>query len=263
MLHDEFWDEDRLSSRYRRRTLGRWTPSTTGTKQTACGFWSSSITAVTRIIGSTGSANDVRHYLVVARFWAPSGPPPSTARSRAGGGSGAQLRWASYVPPDLATAMSLAVAARLAATPETNRHTSIHQRVEHAAARRKLERPPVAASRATASQERPGWHSLRRNGLAAGHGEASGIGIHVTSPWPPKTPPSRPVNRRTTRQIDTNETRPRFFPTPFLPSVSSVSAFPAPFPVSGSGLDLGRSHAGTHALGRGGSVRHAPFDHFV
>jgi hypothetical protein len=58
--------------------------------------------------------------------------------------------------------------------------------------------------------ERPGWHSLRRNGLAAGHGEASGIGIHVTSPWPPKTPPSRPVNRRTTRQIDTNETRPRF-----------------------------------------------------
>ena len=58
--------------------------------------------------------------------------------------------------------------------------------------------------------ERPGWHSLRRNGLAAGHGEASGIGIHVTSPWPPKTPPSRPVNGRTTRQIDTNETRPRF-----------------------------------------------------
>jgi len=30
--------------------------------------------------------------------------------------------------------------------------------------------------------ERPGWHSLRRNGLAAGHGEATGIGIHVTSP---------------------------------------------------------------------------------
>ncbi len=60
--------------------------------------------------------------------------------------------------------------------------------------------------------ERPGWHSLRRNGLAAGHGEASEIGIHVTSPWPPKTPPSRPVNGRTTRQIDTNETRPRFRP---------------------------------------------------
>jgi hypothetical protein len=60
--------------------------------------------------------------------------------------------------------------------------------------------------------ERPGWHSLRRNGLAAGHGEASGIGIHVTSPWPPKTPPSRPLNGRTTRQIDTNETRPRFRP---------------------------------------------------
>ena len=58
--------------------------------------------------------------------------------------------------------------------------------------------------------ERPGWHSLRRNGLAAGHGDASGMGIHVTSPWPPKTPPSRPVNGRTTRQIDTNETRPRF-----------------------------------------------------
>jgi len=58
--------------------------------------------------------------------------------------------------------------------------------------------------------ERPGWHSLRRNSLAAGHGEASGIGIHVTSPWPPKTPPSRPLNGRTTRQIDTNETRPRF-----------------------------------------------------
>jgi hypothetical protein len=58
--------------------------------------------------------------------------------------------------------------------------------------------------------ERPGWHSLRRNGLAAGHGEASGIGIHVTSPWPPKTSPSRPVNGRTTQQIDTNETRPRF-----------------------------------------------------
>ncbi len=56
--------------------------------------------------------------------------------------------------------------------------------------------------------ERPGWHSLRRNGLTAGHGEASGIGIHVTSPRPPETPPSRPVNRRTTRQIDTNETRP-------------------------------------------------------
>ena len=54
--------------------------------------------------------------------------------------------------------------------------------------------------------ERPGWHSLRRSGLAAGHGEASGIGIHVTSPWLPKTPPSRPVNGRTTRQIDTNET---------------------------------------------------------
>jgi hypothetical protein len=63
--------------------------------------------------------------------------------------------------------------------------------------------------------ERPGWHSLRRNGLAAGHGEASGIGIHVTSPWPPKTRPSRPVNGRTTRQIDTNETRPRFSSTPF------------------------------------------------
>jgi hypothetical protein len=60
--------------------------------------------------------------------------------------------------------------------------------------------------------ERPGWHSLRRNGLAAGHGEASGIGIHVTSPWPPKTRPSRPVNGRTTRQIDTKETRPRFRP---------------------------------------------------
>jgi hypothetical protein len=29
------------------------------------------------------------------------------------------------------------------------------------------------------------------------------------------------------------------------------------------GLDLGRSHARTGALGRGGSVRHAPFDHFV
>jgi hypothetical protein len=58
--------------------------------------------------------------------------------------------------------------------------------------------------------KRPGWHSLRRNALAAGHGEASGIGIHVTSPWPPKTPPSRPVNGRTTRQIDPNETRPRF-----------------------------------------------------
>jgi hypothetical protein len=73
--------------------------------------------------------------------------------------------------------------------------------------------------------ERPGWHSLRRNGLAAGHGEASGIGIHVTSPWPPKTPPSRPVNRRTTRQIDTNETRPRFRPAfPFPPVPVSVSA---------------------------------------
>ncbi len=63
--------------------------------------------------------------------------------------------------------------------------------------------------------ERPGWHSLRRNGLAAGHGEASGTGIHVTSPWPPKTPPSRPVNGRTTRQIDPNETRPRFRSFPF------------------------------------------------
>jgi len=49
-----------------------------------------------------------------------------------------------------------------------------------------------------------GWHSLRRNGLAAGHGEASGMGIHVTSPWPPKTPPSRPLNGRTTWRIDTN-----------------------------------------------------------
>ncbi len=58
--------------------------------------------------------------------------------------------------------------------------------------------------------KRPGWHCLRRNGLAAGHGEASGIGIHLTSPRPPKTPPSRPVNVRTTRQIDTNETRSRF-----------------------------------------------------
>jgi hypothetical protein len=66
--------------------------------------------------------------------------------------------------------------------------------------------------------ERPGWHSLRRNGLAAGHGEASGIGIHVTSPWPPKTPPSRPVNGRTTRQIDTNETRPRFLAASGEPS---------------------------------------------
>ena len=56
----------------------------------------------------------------------------------------------------------------------------------------------------------PGWHSLRRNGLAADHGEASEIGIHLTSPWPPKTPPSRPLNGRTTPQIDTNETRPRF-----------------------------------------------------
>ena len=46
------------------------------------------------------------------------------------------------------------------------------------------------------------------------HGEASGIGIHVYYPWPPKTPPSRPVNGRTTRQIDTNETRPRFPPFP-------------------------------------------------
>ncbi len=72
--------------------------------------------------------------------------------------------------------------------------------------------------------ERPGWHSLRRNGLAAGHGEASGIGIHVTSPWPPKTPPSRPVNGRTTRQIDTNETRPRFrTPFPFPPVSVPVS----------------------------------------
>jgi hypothetical protein len=75
--------------------------------------------------------------------------------------------------------------------------------------------------------ERPGWHSLRRNGLAAGHGEASGIGIHVTSPWPPKTPPSRPVNHRTTRQIDTNETRPRFRSLDFsligLPSIARRS----------------------------------------
>ena len=52
---------------------------------------------------------------------------------------------------------------------------------------------------APSQPERPGWHSLRRNGLAAGHGEASGIAVHVTSPWPPKTPPSRAVNRRTTR----------------------------------------------------------------
>jgi hypothetical protein len=41
--------------------------------------------------------------------------------------------------PELATAMGLAVAARSAATPETNRHTSLHQRVEHAAAQRRLD----------------------------------------------------------------------------------------------------------------------------
>jgi hypothetical protein len=63
-----------------------------------CGFWLSTITAVTRVVGSTGSANDVRHYLVVARSWAPTGPPPSTAKSCAGGGSGAQLRCAALRP---------------------------------------------------------------------------------------------------------------------------------------------------------------------
>jgi hypothetical protein len=62
------------------------------------GFWLSTITAVTRIVGSTGSANDVRHYLVVARSWAPSGPPPSMAKSCADGGSGAQLRCAVLRP---------------------------------------------------------------------------------------------------------------------------------------------------------------------
>ncbi len=34
--------------------------------------------------------------------------------------------------------------------------------------------------------ERPRWHSLRRNGLAAGDGKTPRIGIHVTSPGPPK-----------------------------------------------------------------------------
>jgi hypothetical protein len=53
------------------------------------------------------------------------------------------------------------------------------------------------------------------------------LGIHVTSPWPPKTPPSRPVNGRTTRQIDTNETRP---PTPFLDTNETRPRFP-PFPT--------------------------------
>jgi hypothetical protein len=86
---------------------------------------------------------------------------------------------------------------------------------------------------APSQSERPGWHSLRRNGLAAGHGEASGIGIHVTSPWPPKTRPSRPVNGRTTRQIDTNETRPRFRPDPrFRPATPFPTPQMRPAPVS-------------------------------
>ena len=49
------------------------------------------------------------------------------------------------VPPDLATAMGLPVGPGLAATPETSRHTSIHQRVKHAVAQRRLEDLKAAA----------------------------------------------------------------------------------------------------------------------
>jgi hypothetical protein len=52
--------------------------------------------------------------------------------------------------------------------------------------------------------------SAKGSGSRPRRSKASGIGIHVTSARPPKTPPSRPVYGRTTRQIDTNETRPRF-----------------------------------------------------
>jgi hypothetical protein len=122
-----------------------------------CGFWLSTITAVTRVVGSTGSANDVRHYLVVARSWAPSGPPRPRRNHVRAMVVGRNFDVPSYVPLDLATARGLPVPTGLAATPETSRHTSIHQRVKHAVAQRRLEdlkAPACAVLRATAPQGR-------------------------------------------------------------------------------------------------------------